>query len=591
MKNKFPKIKIICRIFEFICFTKLKMKEIIKNKKIYTFNPNIFYKRIFTFLLVIYLSFFGVNCQTKKDTSIDDLAKLLILNSLLNPTCKYGLVLNGTDPLFSSQWHLSQTSGYDAGVTIPWNEGILGEGVTVAVVDDGMEIGHEDLCGNLSTVKSYNYFKNTLDPSHYYYDSGHGTSVAGIIAAQANNNTGLRGASPKAKLTARNILELSTIGSSIIADAMTKDISSIHISNNSWGASDGTGLYSEEFGTSLWQSSIESGITSGRNGLGTLYTWAAGNGATNSLNQIVDNSNYDAQANFHGVLSICGVGSDDKKAFYSENGANLWVCAHTMGDNFLGISTTDPTGEAGGNNSSKSTNFSNRSYRNDFNGTSSSAPLAAGVTALLISKYPDLSWRDVREILAYSARKNDSSDTGWTTNGANLNINHKYGFGTIHANDAIQKASTWSKITNPYINIDSDTMSNQQITANGTTTTTITSTSNQITKIEFIDIYFTSTFSQMGKLKITLTHSYIPANSSGLTSTDSILMEPHFCYTSAGNTISNCSSFSSSSSAIRFGTARHLRESTTGTWTLSVENSGTATGTYSVKLKFRGRVN
>ena len=568
----------------------MNMKDIIKNKKLYISKKNILHKRIIALLLIILL-FFVSNCQVKKDTSLDNLAMLLILNSFLNTTCRYGSVSGGTDPLFSSQWHLSQTSGFDAGVITPWNDGILGEGVTVAVIDDGMETGHEDLCGNISTVKSYNYLKNSLDPGHYYSDSGHGTSVAGVIAAQSNNNVGLRGASPKAKLTARNILELTTIGSSVVADAMTKDIASIYVSNNSWGASDGTGLYSDEFASSLWQSAIESGITTGRNGLGTIYTWAAGNGATNSKKEIIDNSNYDGQANFHGVLSICGVGSDDKKAFYSENGANLWVCAHTMGDDYLGISTTDRTGESGGNNSTKSTNFSNRSYRNDFNGTSSSAPLAAGVIALLMSKYSDLSWRDVREILAFSARKNDSSDTGWTTNGANLNINHKYGFGTIHAYNAIQTASTWSKITNPYLSIDSNTISNESITANGTTNTTITSTSNQITKIEFIDVYFTTTFTQMGKLKITLTHSNIPANSSGLTSTDSILLEPHSCYTSSGNTISNCSSFSSSSSAIRFGTARHLRESTAGTWTLTVVNSGTSTGTYSVKLKFRGRVN
>jgi len=571
------------------------MKDISNNKKITTYHSNnkkinITYKHIFTFLIII-STLFLENCQTKRDTSLDDLAKLLILNSLLNPSCKYGSVSNGIDPLFSSQWHLSQANGYDAGVSIPWNDGILGEGVTVAVVDDGMETGHEDLCGNISTVASYNYLKKSLDPGHYYYDSGHGTSVAGVIAAQSNNNVGLRGASPKAKLTARNILELTTIGSSVVADAMTKDIASIYISNNSWGASDGTGLYSEEFASSLWKSSIESGITSGRKGLGTIYTWAAGNGAKISINQTldIDNSNYDGQANFHGVLSICGVGSDDKKAFYSENGANLWVCAHTMGNDYLGISTTDRTGDAGGNNSTKSSNFSNRSYRNDFNGTSSSAPLAAGVIALLMSKYPDLSWRDVREILAFSARKNDSSDTDWTTNGANLNINHKYGFGAIHANRAIQTASSWSKITNPYLNIDSDTISNQSINSAGTTTTTITSTSNQITKIEFIDVYFTTSFSQMGKLKVTLTHSYTTANSSGLTSTQSILMEPHSCYTSSGNTISNCSSFSGSSSTIRFGTSRHLRESTAGTWTITVVNNGTGTGTYSVKLTFRGR--
>ena len=57
------------------------MKEIIKNKKSSILNLNIFYKRIFTSFMIIFIFLYGINCQTKKDTSLDDLAKLLILNS------------------------------------------------------------------------------------------------------------------------------------------------------------------------------------------------------------------------------------------------------------------------------------------------------------------------------------------------------------------------------------------------------------------------------------------------------------------------------------------------------------------------------
>jgi proprotein convertase subtilisin/kexin type 2 len=531
--------------------------------------------KLIYFTLILCLGF--SSCTQTKDTSTDDLVKWILLSALLNPPCKFGnTVKGGSDPLFPNQWHLNQGNDNDAGVEVPWNQGILGNGITVAVVDDGMETGHEDLCGNLSTVKSYNYLKNSRDPNHYYLESGHGTSVAGVIGAKINNNRGLRGAAPSSTLTARNILELNFLSDSVLSDAMTKDISGIHISNNSWGAPDKTGFYSDVFASSAWRSAIESGISTGRGGLGTVYTWAAGNGAYDRSNPSIpiDNSNFDGQANFHGVLAICGVGKDGKKAFYSEAGANLWVCAHTMGNDLVGIRTTDRSGDRGGNYSGKTGDFSNRSYRNDFNGTSSSAPLAAGVIALLLSKYPNLSWRDVREILAESAVQNDPSDTSeWTTNGAGLHINHKYGFGTIHAQKALERAATWVPISNskPYISEEFNTISN----------TSMTIINSNINYIEYIDIYFTSDEPDLGAITLALLHSNQPST------TSSILTEPHSCYTSSGAPRS-CENFSGSNGTLRFGSARHLGESVnTGSWSVQVTNG--SSNPYSAKLIFRGR--
>ncbi len=518
-------------------------------------------------LFVLLLSLISSHaCVKKKDTSTDDLVKLILLGAILNPPCKYGTFQGGNDPLYSFQWHLNQGNSNDAGVEVPWSQGITGQGITVSIVDDGLETKHEDLCGNISSVKSINFLKNSNDPDHYYLESGHGTSVAGVIAATMNNTIGLRGAAPSAKLTARNILELSAVSSSIVAEAMSMDTSGIHISNNSWGAPDGTGLYSDVFASSAWKSAIETGISVGRGGLGTIYTWAAGNGGSSE----VDNSNLDGQANFHGVLAICGVGKNGVRAYYSEQGANLWVCAHTMGNDGIGISTTDRMGDRGGNNLTKSSNYSDRSYRNDFNGTSSAAPLAAGVIALLLSKYPNLNWRDVREILAESAIQNDPGDTDWTTNGSGLFINHKYGFGTIHAQRALERASSWTLISSskPYISEEQNL-----------TSLSLTLNSTSINYIEYIDVYFTTNSPDLGKLKVELEHTY---NSK---TTKSILLNPHNCYTSSGNNAS-CENFSSSANIIRLGVSRHLGETALGNWNLNITNGS---GTHSAKLIFRGR--
>jgi kexin len=386
---------------------------------------------------------------------------------------------------------------------------------------------------------------------------------------------GGKGVAYDAKLVGRNILEGAT--DSNVAEALTSQTDLISISNNSWGAADGTGNYSSTLATSLWKNAIISGITTGRNGKGTLYFWAAGNGGYtiigNTAYTPADNSNFDGQANYYGVLAICGVGEDGKRASYSEKGANLWVCAHTQGTNTgftRAITTTDATGNKGLNSSSSRSDLSNKNYTKKFNGTSSAAPLASGVTALLLSKYPNLSWRDAREILAKSARKNDSTNSDWTTNTAGYNINHNYGFGTIDASRVMSTASTWSSITNPLITC--ETLS--QISSSGQISfdTSILSDCNNITKIEFIEINFSTTASSTGTINIELFRS----STSG---TKSILIESHLC-ASEGYPV-DCQSGSN------MGTSRHLGESVGNTWILEATPTSV---TFTASLKFYGRI-
>ncbi|MCP5510418.1 MAG: S8 family serine peptidase [Leptospiraceae bacterium] len=547
-------------------------------------------------LLLIFLFFLG-NCQEKKDDTMDKLLQLILLNQIVNaPSCKTGIsVSGGSDPFYSDQWHLNNTgttsnsvSGEDAKVQSPWSSGNYGQGVTVAVVDDGIETLHEDLCGNVSgTISGYNYRSSSNDPNHYYSSSGHGTSVSGVIAALDSNNLGLRGAAPRAGLVGYNLLETNTIPSTNIADAMTRNKASIFISNNSWGATDNTGKYSDSFASSLWKTAIEDGYTNGRNSKGIVYLWAAGNGANpyyfRNSSLKYDNSNLDGQANFHGVLSICGIGNDGKKAFYSEEGANLWVCGHTQGNTTsamtTAISTTDPSGDRGSNtSSSSSSNYTNRNYRNDFNGTSSATPLVAGVVALIMKAYPDFTWRDVREVLAKGARKNDSTDSDWTTNTAGYNINHKYGFGAASAEGALSSAASHTQISSPYTSCETASSGDVTINNNATTSTgnlSGSSCSGMVGKIEFVEISFTTNSSNMGKTKVVLKRNG---------GTQSVLNENHNCENS-------CDNYSSSSTTLRYGSARHLGEDPNTNWTVEVTNTTGTAFTISTKLKFYGRAN
>lgn len=476
------------------------------------------------------------------------------------------------DPLFANQWHLRNTGqaggcpGEDVRISPVWNAGILGAGVRVAVVDDGLEIAHEDLAANVVAGQSFNYVTGMTDPT----GGEHGTSVGGVAAARDSNGLGGAGAAPRAGLVGYNLLQsLSSVNE---ADAMTRNAAAVFVSNNSWGATDGTGHYDASAAT--WRTAINTGLSTGRNGLGTIYTWAAGNGGQGN----VDNSNYDGQANYRGVLAICAVGDDGVRAFYSERGANLWVCTPSMGRANHAITTTDRTGALGYNfPGAPPGDYANFNYTNTFNGTSSAAPLAAGVIALVLQAKPTLTWRDLRIILAQSARKNDPGNGEWTVNGGGFNINHNYGFGVIDANAAVNLASTWTNV-GAEITFGPLTLNpNLPIPDNNTTgvSSTINVVASGIGKIEFVEINFNTDHTYVGDLEITLT---APSG------TVSRLNEVHGC---AGGACPF------TGSTWRFGSARHLGEPANGNWTLAVKDlAAFDTGTFqSWQLTFYGRLN
>jgi kexin len=478
------------------------------------------------------------------------------------------------DTLFTDQWHLQNGTNpaEDANVIPVWTgtPNIRGEAIRVAVVDDGLEIAHPDLVANVATGQSRHLGSGSLDPGHDGF--GHGTAVAGVIAGRDLNDIGVRGAAPRANLVGYNLLDAATLSAQV--DAMTLAASRIHVSNNSWGPLDQTGRLAAS--DPLWRQAVLDGLANGRGGLGTIYLFAAGNGnATASPpNPYKDNSNYDGLANFRGVLAVGAVGHDGVQADYSESGANLWVSAHSLGNTGPAITTTDLTGIAGLNNGMG--DLADTSYTQRFNGTSAATPLAAGVVALMLQARPDLSWRDVREVLAQSARKVHAADPGWADNAAGRHFNHKYGFGAVDAAAAVALAKTWTRITAPRVTHTTPVkpvgLAVPDANATGITDT-ISVSGSGISHIEHVEIVVTTSHNYSGDLEIVLTRT-----ASG---TRSVLAEEHLCL---DNLCINYQGWT-------FASAAHLGEGADGNWTLTVKDlSATVAGTLTNwQLIFHGR--
>ncbi|WP_411824408.1 S8 family serine peptidase [Leptospira sp. 'Mane'] len=552
-------------------------------------NLLIYYKLIFPivggFLLrtikavsILLILVIFIQCKKDKKDPLDDIFTLLLIQQFFADPV-------GPDPLYQNQWHLKNngdTTGSitdeDARVESVWNQGIKGNGITYTVNDDGLDLDHEDLKKNLAsdltidyTGKSafYTTSLNCATSSGTGYGC-HSTCVGGILAAVENNSRGGRGASPKGKIAARNILLSNSTSNN--ADAMLNKTVNVSISNNSWGATDNTGRLDATLSDSLWRSAIDTAIITGRSGKGTLFFWAAGNGATPvalaSGTESTDNSNYDGQANYYGVFAIAAIGNNGKRASYSEEGANLLISAHSQGPTGVAITTTDATKGGGYNIGTSSTNYADTNYTNTFNGTSAATPLAAGVTGLILEANPNLTYRDVRVLLARNARKNDSTDVDWVTNGGGLKFNHKYGFGAADATTAVSAAKSWTNLGTEITYNAGGSTTNSNITDNNSTgqTNTATVTSSGIGKVEFVELTLyitTASTANAGDLYIELT------SPSG---TKARLAIPRICV--VNRAIALCNDFA----PWRFGATMFIDEPADGNWSLKIADVCTATG-------------
>jgi len=343
------------------------------------------------------------------------------------------------DPLFSQQWNFgTDSNSTDNNITEAYWQA-NGKGVVVGVVDTGVDYNHPDLKDNYRADLSRDFVENT--GAFNTYDSNpmpvgtspvtaHGTAIAGIIAAVGNNNIGISGVAPEVDFAALRFIDTSTTTALVtdqqIADTLSYVNDDIDIYNNSWGLV--TNFNPKPMGVF----ELHAGATEGRDGLGNVYVFAAGNDAQNG-----DNVNYDAFANSRYAIAVGAVDYNGQETTYSNPGASLLISTFSSGAG-KGVITTDLTGASG---------YNLGDYTNTFGGTSAAAATISGVVALMLQANSTLTWRDIKAILAETAQKNDPTDADWVQNGAGYWVNDKFGFGLVDAQAAVQTARNWQKLT------------------------------------------------------------------------------------------------------------------------------------------------
>ncbi|MDG6777327.1 S8 family serine peptidase [Thiomicrorhabdus sp. zzn3] len=388
-------------------------------------------------------------------------------------------------------------------------QGYSGNGVRLAIIDNSLEIAHEDLAANVLENASYNFYadsngKPLHDPTPPLTvenpDGHHGTAVSGLAAARGGNELGIWGVAPSAELMGFNLLyanfdltmELAALGyGDVINNTDFPELysESVDVFNMSYGRNPYQGtnenpLYSPEIIAGL-----KAGTQTLRDGKGAIYVKAGGNEYDGG---VVFDANWCAQAIEHQVtcynvnmenenvtpyqMVVGAFNADDQRSSYSNTGSALWLVGPggEYGLDSPALMTTDMSGCGYGFSQDQvdyglplSSDFNsgvdglgNESchYFSAFNGSSSSAPVISGIAALLLEANPNLTWRDLKHILATTARQLDPElaensmtidgqsvllEPGWVSNAAGYHYSNHYGFGAPNTLEALRMAEEW----------------------------------------------------------------------------------------------------------------------------------------------------
>jgi subtilisin family serine protease len=278
------------------------------------------------------------------------------------------------DPNFTGAWHL-QTMGAPSA----WDY-TMGSGVTIAILDSGVDATHPDLAPQL--VPGYNFYDNTSNTSDV---SGHGTAIAGIAAAASNNGIGVASVAGSGRIMPLRITDTSGYGYwSAAAQSL------------SWAADHGARVANISYQGASASGTIQTAANYFRSKGGVVFV-AAGNTGTQ-----------DNTAPTSLITVVSATDSSDQRASWSTYGSFVDLSAPGVG-----IWTTT----VGGGYSAVS-------------GTSASSPVAAGVAALVIARRPDFTASQVDATLASTA-----VDLG--APGSDI----YYGAGRVNAAAAVQAAA------------------------------------------------------------------------------------------------------------------------------------------------------
>jgi subtilisin family serine protease len=346
------------------------------------------------------------------------------------------------DDLLSREWHLENTGthngetvgfkkGADARVVAAWEalDSLGSSDVVIGIIDDGFDLSHPDLADK--AVNPRDFERNSADvrpePNLTSPSGGnwHGTACAGVALGKAGAGQ-IVGAAPNARLMPVRMNP--TLSPELVAqwfDYMTEK--GAWVVSCSWGAEAAVYPLSERIAQAIARCAKE-----GRNGKGCVVVFAAGNSSVD-INDPPRTQN--GLATHPDVIAVSSCTSRDDFSDRSSFGNEIWVCAPSGGLGAWDIITADVTGtylDAAG--AEQGSGYALGDYFMNFTGTSSSCPLVAGICALMLSANPELTSKEVRDIIKRSARRIGPDDE--YQNGHSK----RFGYGCVNAESAVKEA-------------------------------------------------------------------------------------------------------------------------------------------------------
>ncbi|MFK7775199.1 MAG: S8 family serine peptidase [Saprospiraceae bacterium] len=341
--------------------------------------------------------------------------------------------MNTNDPNVDEQWSLNNdgvntsqyggTVGADMKVYNAWGTTTGSSTIKVAIIDEGVDLNHPDLAGNMLGGYDATGQGSGGNPSG---DDAHGTACAGIVASVGNNNIGGTGVAYDSKIIPVRIAYSSgsswVTSNAWIGNSLNWAINNADadILSNSWGGGGSS---------STINNAIDNAINNGRGGLGSPVLFAAGN----------DNGANSYPATYAPTISVIAMSMcNQRKNPSSCDGETWWGSNYGSGADVAApgvkIFATDISGSAG---------YSSGDYTSSFNGTSSACPNAAGVMALVLSANGSLT-----ETQARAALEGTTDKVGGYTYNSNVSgqpngtWSNDLGHGRINAEAAVSSVSS-----------------------------------------------------------------------------------------------------------------------------------------------------
>lgn len=370
------------------------------------------------------------------------------------------VVSSPNDMFYEDQWGLKNTGqhngtpGIDIKAEQAWafiqNNVPAPATIKIAIYDEGFDTYHPDLMGNMLAIPS-GYDINSPETGNSILRAGqhHGTHCAGIAGA-VQNNIGISGVAPQAKLVSISHDSDNRTSEQIAAGFTWARDNGIDVISCSW---DANGIESAQI-----TNAINSAINNGRGGLGCVVVFCSGN-SPDFTHNIVYPASSELVPNVLvvGAITPCGkrkspphtceIGSGNPNysigLWQSRYGSRLDVVAPGVR-----IPTTDAQGTTGNNpeDEENPVYFDHPNYWSNFDGTSAATPHVAGIAALVLSVNPQLTAVQVNDIIEKTAQKVGGYDYSQTTGRPNGTWHQEMGYGLVDAYAAVQLAKSMATL-------------------------------------------------------------------------------------------------------------------------------------------------